>query len=280
MASEARALGMSIEEYKRLAQERATDAARLERELSACGNCAQRQRLESELATLRRTERNIRLAEADTLTALGLGHYGSFDEMFAALAQSLGAQVDIGTQYSRDKVRETVLDHCRGLSADSSADPIARAMAAGHCAGALKPERQLAGFRLALNYCQRVGNDSFVSLCRDPRTCDAFEQCMRSNSEVVALCAANQAKGIATRKPGRCFASMIHPQIFTASNAGGGSRVPPVDRQAQARDRTCQTLAERIERMRDAAAQSTSDRGPRAALANLEKKYSASCKPP
>jgi hypothetical protein len=276
MVQEAKALGTSISEYRDLAQQRQQAIARLERELAACGNCAERPRIQGELETWQRTERQVKLAESDTLSALGLGQFSSIDAMMQAMLQALQSQHDFGTTYTREKISETISDHCNGKH------PVAGRREPGYfqtlfdCVKQQQPEQQFAQFKLALNYCQRAAGDNFVAVCRTPEGCEGMERCMRANSGIVALCADNQAKGVARRKLGRCFASVLHPGIFTS--AGGAAPAVPPRTRAAPKQQQCENLAEAVRRLEERAAQRPADVGIRRTLENSRSKLaSAEC---
>jgi hypothetical protein len=220
MGREGRALGQSYAEFLRLRQEGAANIARLERALAACGNCAERSRLEAELSQVRTAESQVRRAEADTLQGMGLGQHDSIQDLVRAMGSALGGKHDFGTDHTRERISRIVSDHCRGGQTQFDVSKLVG------CIGEKKPEQQLVLFKTALTYCQQRAGDNFVNLCRSGEACDAFEGCMRANSEAVSLCADNVSRGIAQERVPRCFAYMLHPGIFAGGGGVGRSALP------------------------------------------------------
>lgn len=259
LGREGRALGQSYAEYQRLRQDSAANIARLDRALAACGNCAERSRLEADLAQMRTAESQVRRAEADTLQGMGLGQYDSIQDMVRAMGSALGGKHDFGTDHTRERISRIVGDHCRSGQTQFDVSKMVG------CIKEQKPEQQLLLFKTALNYCQQRAGDNFVNLCRSGEACDAFEGCMRANSGVVSMCADNVSRGIAQERVPRCFAYMLHPGIFAGGAGVGRSALPagPPLQQAQplpnpqrdarleaGRQRMCDNLDRQLHRQR------------------------------
>jgi hypothetical protein len=104
MGREGRALGQSYAEFLRLRQEGAANIARLERALAACGNCAERSRLDAELSQVCTAESKVRRAEADTLQGMGLGQHDSIQDLVRAMGSALGGKHDFGTDHTRERI--------------------------------------------------------------------------------------------------------------------------------------------------------------------------------
>lgn len=260
MGREGRALGNSYAEFQRLRAEDAARMARLERELQACGNCAERSRLQAELTRARSAENQLRRVEADTLQGMGLGQFDSIQEMVRAMGKALGGKYDFGTEHTRERIGYTFSDHCRNGQAGTL--DVSKLVA---CIGNRNPEQELVLFKTALTYCQQRAGDNFVNLCRSGEACDAFEGCMRANSGAVAMCADNVARGVARDRPQRCFTYMLHPGLFGGGNLGhsalpagpppqrAGPRPNPAHdaRIEEGRQRMCANIARQLERQRD-----------------------------
>ncbi len=256
LAVQARALGTSYGEYKQLQQDRRQAIAQLEMRLAACGRCADAPQIEAELARMRTTEATVAKAEADALQGLGLTQFSSMDELLVAMARSLSQKYDFGTEHTRERIVQVVSEHCRAGQAPFDVTAFTK------CVTAKNPQRQLALFSTALNYCQRSGGDNFVAQCSTGLKCDAFESCMRENSEVVALCAENMAKGYTPRLP-RCFTTLLHPGLFAGRGGiGAEDRKAQQDQQRAAaqgkadaqRKKNCEFRAKQLDGRRRAAA--------------------------
>lgn len=273
LGREGRALGQSYAEFQRLRQEGAANMARLDRALAACGNCAERPRLEAELSQARTAENQVRRAEADTLQGMGLGQYDSIQDLVRATGAALGGKYDFGTEHTRERIGRIVGDHCRGGQTQFD---VAKLVG---CIGEKKPEQQLLLFKTALNYCQQRAGDNVVNLCRSGEACDAFEGCMRANSEAVSMCADNVSRGIAQERVPRCFAYLLHPGIFAGGGGVGRSALPagPTLQRAQpapnperdarreaARQRTCDNIVRQLDRQRADAARRAGSSSPHA----------------
>lgn len=254
LAVQGRALGTSYGEYQQLRQDRRQVIARLDRQLAACGRCADGPRLEAELARARQAESTVALAEADALQGMGLTQYGSIDELLMAMAKSLSQKYDFGTEYTRERIGRVVSEHCR---AGRTAFDV---KALVDCISDKNPQRQLALFSTALSYCQRSGGVSYVAQCRSNAGCDAFESCMRENSEAVALCTENMTKGYTPKLP-RCFTTLLHEGLFAGGGIGSDDRKVQLEQQnAQAQEKAaarraknCEFRAKRLDDKRRAA---------------------------
>ncbi len=259
MGRDVRALGNSYAEYQRLRQEGAANVARLERALQACGNCADRARLQAELTQARSAENMVRRAEADTLQGMGLGQYDTVQELVRANVLALGGTYDFGTEHTRERIRRILGDHCRNGQIGTL--DVSKLVA---CISNLNGEQQLVLFKTALTWCQQRAGDNFVNLCRSGEACDAFEGCMRANSGAVAICTDNVARGISQDRPQRCFSYLLHPGLFGGGTAPSALPAgPPLQRATAApnpvrdarleegRQRTCENLARQMERQRD-----------------------------
>lgn len=251
-------LGASMGEYRQLQTERRTRIADLERQVSACGRCKDAQRLAQELSDARRAEAMIAGVEASTLQSLGLGSYASsFDELLVALTKGLSTPHDFGSELSRRRIGDVVQAHC---SKRAMQDGKLNLKAVGDCAVEKNPDRQFVMFGAALRLCQEQAGDNYARLCRSAAGCDAFEACMRRNSEAVALCVDNMERGLQPKLP-RCFTTMLDPGLF-GREFGADDRKARRDKQRaeteqraeDQRDRRCKMAAERLERRRESAA--------------------------
>lgn len=251
-------LGASIGEYRQLQTERRSRIAELDRQLSACGLCKERPQITQELADARRAEAMVAGVEASTLSSLGLGSYASsFDELLVALTKGLTTPYDFGSDHTRRRIGDVVQAHCYARATEGGKLDL---KAVGQCAVERNPDRQFVMFGAALRLCQEQAGDNYPRLCRSAAGCDAFEGCMRRNSEAVALCADNIEKGRQPKMP-RCFTYMLRPELlgreFLADDRKARHDQQRAEREQRAdeqRERRCKMAAERLERRRDYAA--------------------------
>jgi hypothetical protein len=231
LGEQARALGASYGEYKSLQQERRQTIARLQKELSSCGRCTDAARLEADLVKARRAESAVNKAEADALQGMGLTQFSSLDQLLAEMAKGLGSKYDFGTEHTRKKVGEVVSDHCREGRTNFNVAELVQ------CVSKLNADRLVVMFTTALTYCQQRAGQNYLALCQSGAGCDAFDACMRSNSEAVALCADNNVRGYSTPKVNRCFTSLLHPGIFAGSGMGSEDRAADQARRKEASEK-------------------------------------------
>jgi hypothetical protein len=231
LGEQARALGASYGEYKSLQQERRQTITRLQKDLASCGRCTDAARLEADLVKARQAESAVNKAEADALQGMGLTQFSSIDQLLAEMAKGLGSKYDLGTEHTRKKVGEVVSDHCRAGRTNFNVAELVQ------CVSKLNADRLVVMFTTALTYCQQRAGQNYLALCKSGAGCDAFDACMRSNSEAVALCADNNAKGYATPRVGRCFASLLHPGMFAGSGMGSEDRAADRARREEAADK-------------------------------------------
>lgn len=105
LAEQARELGSALDTRNQLARQRAEQIGLLTERLAACGNCAERSDLQQALSRWQEADRILRQAERGALSAMGLGQYGSIDELQEGMARALA----IGSQqveYQRRRERE------------------------------------------------------------------------------------------------------------------------------------------------------------------------------
>ena len=187
IAEEARELGAAIDRREELQSERRRRIEELERSLAACGTCPQREQLQSDLSRWRATDRAVAEAERSALAALGLGQFGSVDELKSGLAAGLAqwsAQLERESQRRADidKALTAINLHCE-----------ARTMRAvpAHCVGRLSATSK-GVLRQRVQACSKgfqaevvYANDLTVrELCRKTRRPDA---CVRENSVLTRL---------------------------------------------------------------------------------------------
>lgn len=118
VAELAQDFGEAINKRDELQAERRARIAELERQLAACGSCAQRETLQAELARWRAADRALADAERAALAAIGVGQYASIDELKAGLAAGLGqwsAQLEAEQQRRSDigRAQTAIHMHCK-----------------------------------------------------------------------------------------------------------------------------------------------------------------------
>lgn len=112
-----RRLGAGLDQRNALKLERQQTIARLERELVACGRCAERARIEKALAHWRETDRVVAQAEHAALAHMGLGQYRSIEDLGMAILRDMApASQRIEAERARQEdlayIREMVKHQC------------------------------------------------------------------------------------------------------------------------------------------------------------------------
>lgn len=114
---QARELGTAIGERAALQRERREQIGDLRQQLTACGNCARRQALQEDLDRWLALDRMVAEAERGALASMGLGQYGSVDEMKAGLNAGLAQwarQLEAEARHRKDfgNALAVVARHC------------------------------------------------------------------------------------------------------------------------------------------------------------------------
>jgi hypothetical protein len=89
MGDQMRQLGSHLDTRNQLAAERARNIADYTQQLAACGNCAKRAELQSNLDYWKQADAMINRAEHAALSSMGLGRYANLGELQLGLAQEL-----------------------------------------------------------------------------------------------------------------------------------------------------------------------------------------------
>lgn len=187
IAEEARELGAAIDRREELQAERRSRIADLERKLGACGGCAQRGAIQGELEHWRATDRAVADAERAALAAVGLGRFGSVDEMKAGLAAGLAqwsAELEAQSQRRADMDRaQTAINlHCQAQAMrDVPAQCAGRLSASSK--GVLRERTKACarGFQAGVVYTNDLTVRELCRKARDPRAC------VRDNSVLARM---------------------------------------------------------------------------------------------
>lgn len=187
IADVAKDFGEAINKRDELLAERRARIAELERQLTACGRCAEREALQAELARWRAADRALAEAERAALAAVGVGQYASIDELKAGLAAGLAqwsAQLEAEHQRRSDidRAHTAINFHCQAQ--------VYREVPA-HCLARLSSSSKLVLSR-RVDTCGKAFNAGLVytndltvrELCRKTREPKA---CIQQNSPLARM---------------------------------------------------------------------------------------------
>lgn len=267
---QARGIGEGIGQRAALQEQRRERIASLRQQLADCGGCAQRQTLQQSLDHWLATDRAVAEAERGALAGMGLGQYGSVDEMKAALNAGLAQwarQLEAEARQRKEisDAQAVVIRHCELKTMPELP---------AHCGGRPSPgTRHLIAQRKQA--CQKqhpvaeiLADDQTVrQLCG--RTSDAAG-CIRQNS-LLARMAADNAATLAQLR--------VRLREQRQADEGDGRQPPARVRraapreEAEERERERQAFAERLAaaKTREEAAAVRQEQGQRARERNAER---------
>lgn len=267
---QARGIGEGIGRRAALQEERRERITSLRQRLADCGGCAQRQTLQQQLDHWLAADRAVADAERGALASMGLGQYGSVDEMKAALNAGLAQWArELEAEARRRKeisdAQAVVIRHCELKTMPELP---------AHCGGRPSPgTRHLISQRK--DACQKqhpiaeiLADDQTVrQLCG--RTGDAAA-CVRQNSLLARMAADNAAT-----------LAQLRVRLREQRQADeGADRQPPArarrgvaPEEAAERERERQAFAERLAaaKTREEAAAVREEQGQRARERNADR---------